>query len=67
MPETSGLEIIAVLQNLNSEVKIIATTGLTREGRSELAALGVETVLTKPYRDRDVLQALKQLLSAWFL
>ncbi len=57
MPGKSGIELIRELRWLNPEIPVIACSGMS-EGMDELAHLGVNTTLHKPFRLADIEQAL---------
>jgi CheY-like chemotaxis protein len=63
MPGMSGPDLIRALRVVEPKLRVIATSGL-QDGarREELAALGVNEILTKPCRPDDLLQAVWQRL-----
>jgi len=64
MPHMDGLTTIRILQKMNPQIKIIATSGLRSEGKaSDVASLGVKTFLSKPYTADKLLLTLAELLS----
>jgi hypothetical protein len=64
MPHMDGLATIRMLQKMNPQVKIIATSGLKSVGKvSEAAALGVTTFLPKPYTADKLLNSLHEVLN----
>jgi CheY-like chemotaxis protein len=64
MPHMDGVATIRVLQKMNPNVKIIATSGLKSEGKiAEAAALGISTFIAKPYTADKLLNALAHFLS----
>jgi CheY-like chemotaxis protein len=64
MPHMDGLATIRVLQKMNPNVKIIATSGLKSGGKiSEAALLGVTTFLSKPYTADKLLKSLRSVLN----
>ncbi len=64
MPHMDGLATIRVLQKMNSQVKIIATSGLKSVDKvSEAAALGVTRFLPKPYTADKLLKSLHDILN----
>jgi PAS domain S-box-containing protein len=64
MPHMDGVATIRVLQKMNPQVKIIATSGLKSVGKiSEAAQLGISTFLAKPYSADKLLNTLSDTLS----
>jgi signal transduction histidine kinase/ActR/RegA family two-component response regulator len=56
MPVMGGVALIRALRALNSQLKIVATSGLDEEKkRTELAALGVHDVVLKPCTPQELL------------
>ncbi|HWP43253.1 MAG TPA: response regulator, partial [Blastocatellia bacterium] len=63
MPHMDGLTTIRILQKMNPQIKIIATSGLRSEGKaSDVASLGVKAFLSKPYTADKLLMTLAGLL-----
>jgi PAS domain S-box-containing protein len=63
MPHMDGLTTIRILQKMNPQIKIIATSGLRSEGKaSDVASLGVKTFLSKPYTADKLLLTLAEML-----
>jgi CheY-like chemotaxis protein len=58
MPEQDGPMTIRALQDMNPQVKVIATSRLARQYRQSLQALGITTMLTKPFTTAELLQSL---------
>ena len=67
MPEKEGLEIIAELRRTNPDIKVIAISGggrLSPEGYLESASLlGAHRVFKKPFEQKELTGAIKELLS----
>ena len=64
MPLMDGPALIRALRKLDPEVRIIASSGLTENGRAaELTQSGVSTFLAKPYSADKLLKALAEVLS----
>ncbi|HWO02525.1 MAG TPA: PAS domain S-box protein [Blastocatellia bacterium] len=64
MPYLDGTATIRALQRINPRVKIIASTGLTDDGKSaEAAELGVKSFLSKPYTAEELMSALAEILA----
>ena len=65
MPFMDGPATIRALRRLNPQIKIIAASGLTANGKSaEAASLGVSVFLSKPYTAERLLVALSDILRA---
>ncbi|WP_373529261.1 response regulator [Nostoc sp.] len=64
LPSLDGLTAIRTLQKINPEVRIIATSGLMSSNKlGTIAALGVNTFLSKPYTVNELLLSLQKVLS----
>ena len=68
MPEKDGIETILELKRDFPDVKIIATSGDSRAlgaqyCLSAMKALGAEYVFTKPFRRKELLDAVHELLN----
>jgi CheY-like chemotaxis protein len=65
MPVMDGVALTRVIRKLAPDARVIASSGLERDARfEELRALGVTTVLTKPYPAEKLLRTLRELLPA---
>jgi CheY-like chemotaxis protein len=66
MPEKEGLETIMEFKRLYAGSKIIAISGEERIGPQAslqvAKALGAQRVLAKPFSDRDILEAVSEVL-----
>lgn len=63
MPVMGGLQMVRELRKKSPLLKIIATTGLIHENKSqEFARLKVPDVLLKPYEPFDLLQTVHRNL-----
>jgi PAS domain S-box-containing protein len=63
MPVMDGPATIQVLRKMNADLPIIAASGLSTSNRvTEVANLGVQHFLSKPYTTQRVLQVLKKVL-----
>ena len=66
MPETEGLEMIVEFKRLYPDAKIIAISGGERLGSSDslkmAKALGAQQVLAKPFSNREILEAVSEVL-----
>ena len=63
MPILDGLATIRALLRINSDIKIIATSGLNaKSGVVEATGGSVKHVLTKPYTAGTLLQTLRAIL-----
>ncbi|MCI0460174.1 MAG: CHASE3 domain-containing protein [Gemmataceae bacterium] len=65
MPGMDGLATMRALQELDPQVRIIASSGLQTPGKmAEAMAAGAKTFLQKPYTDDQLLEALGRVLGA---
>lgn len=66
MPELEGLRLIQELQKIEREVKVIAISGSPRAGTylSVARALGARAALHKPLPVDQLLQTVREVLSA---
>ncbi|BCL33776.1 PAS domain S-box protein [Nostoc sp. MS1] len=63
MPEMDGITAIRTLKKMNSQVRIVASSGINSdETLSQAAIVGVEQVLPKPFTAKDLLNCLHHLL-----
>jgi CheY-like chemotaxis protein len=63
MPFLDGAATIRALQKINPQVRIIASSGLSENGRhAEAASAGVKLFLSKPYTAERLLKALAEAL-----
>ena len=70
MPIMNGVTLVQVLKKMNPAVTAIVSSGVaSMEGmeqrRAELEALGVRTILKKPYTVEEILLALRDLRGLW--
>ncbi|MEH2275896.1 MAG: response regulator [Nostoc sp.] len=64
LPSLDGLTAIRTLLKINPQVRIIASSGLTSDNKlSAVAAIGVNTFLSKPYTVNELLFSLQKVLS----
>ena len=64
LPSLDGLTAIRTLRKINPQVRIIASSGLTSDNKlSAVAAIGVNTFLSKPYTVNELLLSLQKVLS----
>ncbi|WP_157462303.1 hybrid sensor histidine kinase/response regulator [Crinalium epipsammum] len=64
MPNMDGITTIRTFKRLNSQIKIIATSGFVGNDKiAELARTGVKTFLAKPYNTEQLLKMLHTLLN----
>ncbi|MEH2338507.1 hybrid sensor histidine kinase/response regulator [Nostoc sp.] len=64
LPSLDGLTAIRTLLKINPQVRIIASSGLTSDSKlSAVAAIGVNTFLSKPYTVNELLLSLQKVLS----
>jgi two-component system cell cycle sensor histidine kinase/response regulator CckA len=65
MPEMDGLSAIRVLQKINSQVKVIAVSGLSSSDKVATAmGSGVKTFFPKPYTTQELLKTINGALNA---
>lgn len=63
MPEMDGITAIRTLRKMNKQLQIIACSGLnSMEVFAQAADVNVQTVLSKPYTARELLNSLHHLL-----
>jgi hypothetical protein len=63
MPGMNGLALIRTLHRVEPAIKVIAVSGLDQEDRrTELAALGVKEILSKPFAPAVLLRTIARLL-----
>ena len=66
MPEKEGLELIGELKRLNPEVKVIVVSGAGKHVLPDYLkmakALGAKRVLAKPFSEREILEAIFEVL-----
>jgi CheY-like chemotaxis protein len=64
LPGLDGLTTIRTLKKINSEVKIIATSGLISKNKlGEIVNTGADGFLSKPYTVNELLFALNQVMT----
>jgi DNA-binding response OmpR family regulator len=64
MPYMDGEATIRALRKLNPEVRILAASGLTSNGKNfDLSEQGVKGFLTKPYTAEKLLRTLRDILA----
>ncbi|MEH2247285.1 hybrid sensor histidine kinase/response regulator [Nostoc sp.] len=64
LPSLDGLTAIRTLQKINPKVRIIASSGLMSDKKlNAVAAIGVNTFLSKPYTVNELLLSLQKVLS----
>ncbi|HAX77865.1 MAG TPA: hybrid sensor histidine kinase/response regulator [Cyanobacteria bacterium UBA11372] len=65
MPNMDGITAIRTLQKINSQVKMIATSGLVSNDKlNEATGAGVQLFLHKPYTAKELLAALDLVINA---
>ena len=63
MPRMSGRECYSQLRKINSDVRVIATSGYTSaEKQQELINLGLTDQLPKPYRRAELSRAVSSVI-----
>ncbi|MEH2424606.1 MAG: response regulator [Nostoc sp.] len=64
LPSLDGLTAIRTMQKINPKVRIIASSGLMSDNKlNAVAAIGVNTFLSKPYTVNELLLSLQKVLS----
>jgi PAS domain S-box-containing protein len=64
MPSMDGLTAIRTLQKMNSQVKVIATSGLASNHQlTEATSIGVKAFLPKPYTATELLDTLQRIMN----
>jgi len=69
MPGSNGLETIGLMRRIQPSVPIIALSNTLQSSErmtSEAMALGAASVLTKPFKPRDLMQAIEMALGRSF-
>ncbi len=64
MPRLSGREALRHLRRIDPGVRIIFTSGYAETARDQLAEEGAQGFLAKPYRERDLIETLRAVLTA---
>lgn len=63
MPVMDGLALIAAARHLNPDIKVVALSGLSANGkRAKASASGIRHFLTKPFATEELLQTLQEAL-----
>lgn len=62
MPVMNGIEAIKIMKEINPDVKIIALTAYAERRREDLIEAGVVEVIGKPFRRRDLVEAIQRHL-----
>ena len=64
MPDMNGRETYNKLKEINSEVKVLLSSGYSRNGKAqELINSGVKDFLQKPYEFEKLLIKIRQVLN----
>ncbi len=58
MPDMDGVTVIRVLQEMNPQTRAIAISGLPPQYQQRLEALGIKTLLNKPYTTENLLNSI---------
>jgi CheY-like chemotaxis protein len=62
LPDTSGLEVIKSIRELQPAIVIILITAqVTAEARAQAQSFGVIEILSKPFRPEDILQLISSV------
>ena len=60
MPRVNGLEVLPKIKELHPDKRVIIVTGYKSvETASEAAKLGVDGYIVKPFKDQDILKAIR--------
>lgn len=62
MPGMDGTTTIRTLQKINSNIKIIAASGLTASSELTASALNIQAFLAKPYTAKELLTTIHEIL-----
>ena len=63
MPKLGGRDVYERLRRINPEVKVVLTTGYSRNGRArEILGEGVQGFIQKPYQSKELLSVIKKVL-----
>jgi PAS domain S-box-containing protein len=64
MPRLDGVGTMKALREMRPDIRVIATSGVNHDTRVDaLRQLGVQQFLLKPYRNRELLDALRECLT----
>ncbi|WP_013321223.1 PAS domain S-box protein [Gloeothece verrucosa] len=64
MPEMDGVTAIRALKKINSQIKIVVTSGIVSNTKlDEAEPVNVTSFLSKPYTEKELLETLNQILS----
>ena len=65
MPFVDGVALVKALKNMNSKVRVIASTGQAEQSRlNEFESQGISVFLHKPYNGKQLLTIVHQVLTA---
>ncbi|MCP4541246.1 MAG: response regulator [Chloroflexi bacterium] len=65
MPEMNGLEMLEILQEQGSSVPVIVLTAdIQKSTKQRCLELGAVAMINKPLRENDLVNTIKQVLSA---
>ena len=64
MPGMSGLDTLSELLKIDYGVKVIFASGDIGDADEELRALGARSMIQKPYKLKDLLQTINDVISA---
>jgi len=62
MPIMNGIEAIKIMKSIDPETKIVALTAYADKKGEELKSVGVEAVIEKPFKKRELVYTIKNLL-----
>jgi two-component system cell cycle sensor histidine kinase/response regulator CckA len=64
MPGMSGREVLRHLRQIDPGVRVVFTSGFAESAQGELAKEGAQGFLAKPYRERDLMEAVRAARNA---
>jgi nitrogen-specific signal transduction histidine kinase/CheY-like chemotaxis protein len=64
LPGLNGREVFAKLKEMNPNVQVIFTSGIFTDIKAELLKDGAKDFIQKPYKQKDVLQKMREVLDA---
>jgi CheY-like chemotaxis protein len=64
MPRLSGLEALHEMRKIDPDVRIVLASGFADLERSEVERARVQGFIAKPYRERDLISAVRSALAA---
>jgi CheY-like chemotaxis protein len=66
MPRLSGREVLRRIRQLDPDLPVVLTSGYSDAAGEELQQLGIQGFVPKPYRDHDLVEAVRKAVrGAW--